>query len=456
MGASRGQLAAAQAAWNHEPPHPTALSSPPDGEQVMISLIEALNFRSLRYVRQTLQPFQVLIGPNGSGKSTFLDVPSLLGHLVEVGVEAAIGGDDRLSIPLRATDSRQLLWKQQGDRIELAIELKIPAKMKTRGSNSSDHVCRYEVAIDTETAGFTEENLLLVTTTKDKPRAQLDLFPSPRSPVDTILVKPHAKLPSGWHKVVRRHSADKATFFAENSNWQNPFRIRPERSALASLPEDPERFPVACWFRAQLAEQMHRLVLSSEQMRIPSPPARQKGFRVDGSNLPWVVDRLQQHNTSRFQQWIAHLQEALPEFQTLKTALRQEDRHRYLTARLGEGVLLPSWLLSDGTLRLLALTLLAYVEDLSGSYLIEEPENGIHPKAMETVFQSLASVYAAQILCATHSPVLLSLAKPSQLLCFAKTEDGATDVIQGDQHPALRNWQSTIELETLFATGVLG
>ncbi|TGG78293.1 MAG: ABC transporter ATP-binding protein, partial [Aphanocapsa feldmannii 288cV] len=37
-----------------------------------------------------------MIGPNGSGKSTFLDVPSLLGHLVEVGVEAAIGGDDRL------------------------------------------------------------------------------------------------------------------------------------------------------------------------------------------------------------------------------------------------------------------------------------------------------------------------------------------------------------------------
>lgn len=52
---------------------------------------------------------------------------------------------------------------------------------------------------------------------------------------------------------------------------------------------------VACWFRAQLTEQMHRLVLSSEQMRLPSPPSRQKGFRVDGSNLPWVVDRLQ-HN----------------------------------------------------------------------------------------------------------------------------------------------------------------
>jgi predicted ATPase len=104
-----------------------------------------------------------------------------------------------------------------------------------------------------------------------------------------------------------------------------------------------------------------------------------------------------------------------------------------------------------------ALTLLAYVEDLNGgSYLIEEPENGIHPKAMETVFQSLSSVCNAQMFCTTHSPVLLSLARPEQLLCFAKTAEGETDVIQGDQHPVLRDWQRTIDLETLFASGVLG
>lgn len=66
----------------------------------MISLIEALNYRSLRYGRQTLSPFQILIGPNGSGKTTFIDVPSFLAHLVQAGLEAAFGGDDRLSIPL--------------------------------------------------------------------------------------------------------------------------------------------------------------------------------------------------------------------------------------------------------------------------------------------------------------------------------------------------------------------
>lgn len=40
----------------------------------MIRLVEALHYRCLRYVRQPLDDFQVLVGPNASGKSTFLDV----------------------------------------------------------------------------------------------------------------------------------------------------------------------------------------------------------------------------------------------------------------------------------------------------------------------------------------------------------------------------------------------
>lgn len=65
-------------------------------------------------MRQPLSPFQILIGPNGSGKTALLDVPSFLAQLIELGLDLAMGGDDRLAIPLRATDARQLLWKQQG------------------------------------------------------------------------------------------------------------------------------------------------------------------------------------------------------------------------------------------------------------------------------------------------------------------------------------------------------
>ncbi|NCC31558.1 MAG: ATP-binding protein, partial [Chloroflexia bacterium] len=116
----------------------------------------------------------------------------------------------------------------------------------------------------------------------------------------------------------------------------------------------------------------------------------------------------------------------------------------------------PSWLVSDGTLRLLALTLLAYLPQQEGIYLIEEPENGIHPKALEGVYQSLSSVYCSQILVATHSPLFLGLAEPAQLLCFARNPSGAVAIVTGDHHPALQNWQGEVDLSAMYAAGVLG
>ncbi len=120
------------------------------------------------------------------------------------------------------------------------------------------------------------------------------------------------------------------------------------------------------------------------------------------------------------------------------------------------GLEIPSWMASDGTFRVLALTLPAYLSDLHNVYLIEEPENGIHPRAVEIMYQSLSSVYDAQILMASHSPVILSAARPKDILCFAKTEQGATDIVRGDEHPELSDWRGETDLGTLFASGVLG
>ena len=135
---------------------------------------------------------------------------------------------------------------------------------------------------------------------------------------------------------------------------------------------------------------------------------------------------------------------------------REDDKHRYMMIRYRGGLEIPSWVASDGTLRLLALTLPAYLPEFSGVYLIEEPENGVHPRAVETAFQSLSSVYGEQILLATHSPVILSLADAGKILCFKKTAAGAADIVRGSEHPALRNWKGETDLGTLFAAGVLG
>jgi len=52
--------------------------------------------------------------------------------------------------------------------------------------------------------------------------------------------------------------------------------------------------------------------------------------------------------------------------------------------------------------------------------------------------------------------IILSIAKLDQVLCFAKTPEGATDIVRGIDHPGLKHWKGEVDLGTLFASGVLG
>jgi len=242
-------------------------------------------------------------------------------------------------------------------------------------------------------------------------------------------------------------------YLESGKGWAPSFKLGPRKSALGNLPADESKFPVTVWFKNLLVEGVQQFVLNSLIIRKASPPGQVRGFKTDGSNLPWVIESLQKKNPNNFQNWIDHLQTALPDIEDIRTVERPDDKHRYLVIRYHGGLDVPSWMASDGTLRLLALTLPAYLPDFTGVYLIEEPENGIHPRAVETVFQSLSSVYNAQILLATHSPVILSMVDADKVLCFAKTPEGATDIVSGNNHPALKEWQGEMNLGVLFCWG---
>ena len=256
--------------------------------------------------------------------------------------------------------------------------------------------------------------------------------------------------------MVNKSLAGNDYFQSETSKWNNIFRVGPRKAALANLPEDDIRFPISIWIKNLLMEGIHVLALNSAAMRRPCSPSSRRTFLVDGSNLSLVVRDLQKNQPSVFRDWVEHINTVIPELKSIDVRERPEDRHLYLTLRYEPDIEVPSWLLSDGTLRLLALTLLAYLPSQQGIYLIEEPENGIHPLALEAVYQSLSSVYDGQVLLASHSPLVLGLSKPKQILCFAKTPSGATDIVSGDEHPRLRDWRGETDLATLYASGVLG
>lgn len=212
---------------------------------------------------------------------------------------------------------------------------------------------------------------------------------------------------------------------------------------------------MSTWFRGLLEKSVQPFVLNSQLMRKPSPPGLGLRLRMDGSNLPWVVNELR-HDQKRFRAWLGHVRTALEDIKDVDSVERPEDKHRYLVIEYMNGAKVPSWLASDGTLRLLTLTIPAYLPNIEGTFLIEEPENGIHPRAIETVLQSLSSIYKSQVLLATHSPVALNMLEPCDVLCFAKDANGATDIISGDRHPALREWKKgEPDLGVLFASGIL-
>lgn len=390
----------------------------------MITLVEARNYRCLRDIRQPLDPFHVLVGPNASGKTTFLDVIAFLGRLVSDGVDAAIEE--------RTQNFYDLVWRGEGTEFELAIEARIPGELRERITGKDLGTVRYEVVLaldpDSQERGLRSERVSL----KNAGRSE-DLS-----------------------EIIAKTGDGIDIFRSEISEEMSAYKLGPRRSALGNLLPDETKFPVSLWLEEMLSEGVQQLVLNSLLIRKASPPGQGPGFKPDGSNLPWVIADLLHRSPERFRQWIAHLRTAFPDLEDIDTIERPEDRHRYLVLQYEGGLKVPSWMASDGTLRMLALTLPAYLQDFRGIYLVEEPENGIHPRAIETMFQSLSSVYNAQVLAATHSPVVLSVVEPEQVLCFSKTPEGATEIVRGSEHPALRAWKGETNLGVLFAAGVLG
>lgn len=425
----------------------------------MISTIEARNFRCLRYVSQSLENFNILIGPNASGKTAFLNVIAFLGQLIAEGLDIAVGS--------LSENFLDLVWKRAGDNFDLAIEAKIPKNLLEKLPKKYE-IIRYEVSIgydySTNDSKILAEKLLFKSKElmenyrkKDLDSKIRALFPMEPIPPNSILT---GRIP-GVRTIVNKNPEGDDHFYSEvlekpGKGWMPAFKFGPRKSAFANLPGDESQYPVATWLKELLSEGVQQLTLNSLLIRKASPPAHIRGFRPDGSNIPWVIERLKEKSPDRFNDWINHLKTALPDLKDIKTVERKDDRHRYLVICYSEGLEVPSWSASDGTLRLLALTLPAYLTDFEGVYLIEEPENGIHPRAVETMYQSLSSVYDAQILMATHSPVILSIAEPENVLCFAKTESGATDIVSGVDHPALKEWHGEVNLGVLYASGVLG
>jgi predicted ATPase len=420
----------------------------------MFSRIQARGYRSLKSIDQRVGRMQALVGPNASGKTTFLDVIGFMSELVRN------RGDVRETVLARSGSFDKLVWQGAADRttFELAVESPIPKDVQSRMSEDKQQFThlRYEIEVglnaQANEIGLNHESLWLTTAPADTPEPQRDLFPDVPSKPQTLLTPQGA----GRRVAIKKTPGGNDNYYPDGEESYKPsFKLGRSKAALAHIPAVDKSFPAGIWFRDLLEKGVQNVVLNSQMIRQPSPPGLGIKFQSDGSNLPWVIAELRR-DPSRYERWIAHVRTALEDIRDIDVVERDEDRHRYIVVKYVTGAEVPSWLVSDGTLRLLALTIPAYLSDLDGVFLVEEPENGIHPRAIETVIQSLSSIYNGQVLIATHSPVALNMLEAREVLCFAKDPSGATDVVAGSAHPGLKEWKrGQPDLGVLFAAGIL-
>ena len=250
----------------------------------------------------------------------------------------------------------------------------------------------------------------------------------------------------------------------ESGTYYDSFQFGPDKLALSLIPPDTQKYPTGNVVKDFLAQGIRFIQLNSTAMRQPAPATRPTELELDGTNLPRVVGSLLRNGSGRsnsegrstLARWTEHLRYALEDLESIGWAARAPDNAEYLTLKFAGGLECPSWLLSDGTLRMLALTLPAFLSGSPSLYMVEEPENGVHPHALEIIIKALAAIPAAQVFLATHSPLVVQQVGAIALLCFTRDEKTGVHIIHGENHPALKDWHGTPEIASIFASRVLG
>ena len=411
-----------------------------EAPKATLRAIQARNYRSLRHVDLRFDGnFYVLVGPNGSGKSTLLDAIAFLSDYVQQGLDSAVRK--------RTRNFQDLVWGRpaRSPGFELAAEFAV-----------GDQAFRYELRVEESGDGVraAHENGYLARLTPEAFAA------SARS---SSMVQTSGRKPL---QIFGRDEIGDGTWFRSENEAGDEVRIVPdEGSAIGRLSmlqglSLGNRGELDFSVSVQVTDALRRggvqsLQLDSRKLRQASRSNGDDGSRLadDGGNLPRVLDRLKS-DSEGWEQWLALVRLALPGLEDIRIVHREDDRHDYLMVRRA-GVEVPSWGVSEGTLRLFALTVIAHLREFPLAYLLEGPENGIHPTAIEFAYQALSAVYGAQVFIASHSPTLLRCVDAHEVLCVGHDPERGTVIVPGDQHPRLRDWQGSVDDDVFWAADIL-
>lgn len=177
----------------------------------------------------------------------------------------------------------------------------------------------------------------------------------------------------------------------------------------------------------------------------------------DGSNIAEYLLEIKDRDPEAFNGIVSSLQLVLPYSQDPQIALTSE-LERSLYPQITEGNFkVPGWLLSTGTLRILALLALLRHPEPPPLTIIEEIENGLDPSSVQLIVNEIRNAVEegrTQIIMTTHSPYLLDQLLLEHIVLVERIEGKPVFSRPGDNEH-LQKWAERFSPGTLYTASKL-
>lgn len=180
-------------------------------------------------------------------------------------------------------------------------------------------------------------------------------------------------------------------------------------------------------------------------------------LREDASNLAAFLHRMQQGHPQHFKRIEKTIQLVVPMFQEflLRPVPENPDTIRLEWFSNQSDYVFTASELSDGSLRFICLCALLLQPKRPGLILLDEPELGLHPAAIQVLGGLIQkTAHFSQLIVSTQSADLVSCFKPEDIL-VVEHRDGATVFDRPDEE-RLKTWLSDYTLGELWEKNIIG
>lgn len=396
----------------------------------MLRRFAVKGFKSLVDVDRDLPRLVVLAGPNAAGKSNFLDAIQAFARL---GTQRTLA--DALAPPIRGFPAELYTLPAEGlpgllERPSANLSLEADLELGSLGGNGAIERIRYRVGVeidpDAGSLAVADEYLTRLTAAaapRDVPRIE-------RSGKQLVLRRLRG---SGRpiHEPLRGNHTKLSDAHLSGSPWRLFDLTREELRLWRTYYLDP-----------------------ASAMRAAVPPREVADIGVRGEHIAPFLYGLKARDPKLFQAVRRALRSVIPAVGALDVDL--DAKRGTLDIQIEQdGTIFSSRIVSEGTLRVLALCAIAVTAD-RGLIAFEEPENGVQPQRLDRIAELLAAASrrgGAQIIVTTHSPyfiaAMLEQARRDQtdIGLFSVGRDGRSTVIEPRQDFGL--WESEAIRELL-------